>query len=136
MASSDNAIQVKQKLLTLQTEYEELFPQKAENSVIRLKLNSERAINAIQKYNGEITTDPLEINHTFVTFCKALYQSDYLINSATQDNYLDRLNLPSISEDVRLELDKKRGDLEHVPNAILNMKGGKAARQNSPNRHL
>lgn len=89
------------------------------------KLDSERAIDVIRNKQGEITLDPLEMNHAFVSFYKTLYQSVYPINPVNQNFFLDGLDIPCIPEDTKLELDRKL-DLEDVSNAILNMKGGKA----------
>ena len=68
----------------------------------------------------------MEINNTFVSFYKTLYQSEYTINSGNRNSFLDRLDIPCIPEDTKLELDKEL-NLEIVSNAILNMKGGKAS---------
>ena len=146
VSSIDNSVETKQELFALKAEYEELSTLKAENSLIRLKqtfydqgekpgkvlawqikkLNSERAINAIRNEQGVITTDPLEINNTFVSFYKTLYQSEYPINSGNRNSFLDRLDIPCIPEDTKLELDKDL-NLENISIAILNMKGGKAS---------
>lgn len=91
------------------------------------KLNKERPINAIRnKKKGIITTDPLEINHTFVSFYKSFYQSKYPAVSLDQNIFLDGLEIPTIPEETRLWLDKEL-DATDIGNAICYMKNGKAA---------
>lgn len=145
-AHLDNSNQTKQELLALKAEYEELSTLKAEDSLIRLKqtfydqgekpskllawqvkkLDSERTINIIRNEQGELTTIPNEINNTFVLYYKTLYNSDFPLNMKTnQNNFLDKLDIPCISEEEKCELDKEL-DLVDVSNAITNMKGGKA----------
>lgn len=82
----DKSPQMKQELMTLKAKYEELSLFKAEDGLIRLKqtfydqgekpskllawqikrLESERVINTIRNKQGVLTTDPTEINNTFV----------------------------------------------------------------------
>ena len=74
-----------QELLLLRTEYNKISADRAANSLLRLKqtfydqgekpgkllawrikqIQSERAINAIEKATGELTVDPTDINDTF-----------------------------------------------------------------------
>ena len=142
----DNSVPTKQKLLALRAEYEELSTQNAEDSLLRLKqtfyeqggkpsrllawqikkLNTERAINAIRNEKGVITTDPLEINQTFVSFYKTLYQSKYPAESIDQNTFLDGLEIPTIPENTKLRLDKEL-DATDIVTAIGYMKNGKAA---------
>ena len=142
----DNSVPTKQKLLALGAEYEERSIQKAEDGLLRLKqtfcergekpsrllawqikkLNTERAMNAIRNEKGVITTDPLEINQTFVSFYKTLYQLKYPAESIDQNTFLDGLEIPTIPEDTKLQLDKEL-DATDIGNAICNMKNGKAA---------
>lgn len=142
----DNSAATKQKLLALKAEYEVLSTQKAEGGLLRLKqtfyeqggkpsrllawqikkLDTEKTINAITNEKGDITNIPREINQTFVSFYNKLYQSEYPANSINQNIFLDNLEIPSISEETKLELDKKL-DATDINAAICNMKGGKAA---------
>lgn len=89
------------------------------------KLISERSINEIRNEKGVITTDPGEINETFVSFYKSLYQSESPTSPSNQNNFLDGLDFPSITEETRSELDREQ-ELEEVSNAVLSMRGGKA----------
>lgn len=120
----DKSVQLEQKLLALKAEYEELFTLKAESSILRLKqtfydqgekpskllawqlkkLTAERAINEIRNERGEIIIDPAEINNTFVSFYKSLYQAEFPIGTSTQNEFLDGLEIPSISEEARARL--------------------------------
>ena len=83
-------------------------------------------MNAIRNEKGVITTDPLEINQTFVSFYKTLYQLKYPAESIDQNTFLDGLEIPTIPEDTKLQLDKEL-DATDIGNAICNMKNGKAA---------
>lgn len=53
--------------------------------------------------------DPAEINCTFVSFYKSLYQTEFPISAFTQNKCLDGLDIPSIFKATKLELD---GELE------------------------
>ncbi len=139
-------MQNKQKLLALKAEYDHLSSLNAENSILRLKqtyydqgekptkwlawqlkkLTSEISINEIRNEKGVITTDPGEINDTFVSFYNSLYQSKTPTSPSNRNNFLDGLDFPSITVETRSELDREL-EPEEVSNAILNMKGGKAA---------
>lgn len=67
---------------------------------------------------------PKEINQTFVTYYKALYQSEYPRDRQT--SFLDKLAIPCISEEAKQELDRVL-NLGEISKAIVNMKRGKAA---------
>lgn len=121
VAILDNSNQTKQELLALKAEYEELSTLKDEDSLIRLKqtfydqgekpskllawqikkLDSERAITTIRNEQGELTADPNEINNSFVSYYKTLYNSDSSLDLLNQNNFLDRLDIPCISEDKK-----------------------------------
>lgn len=93
---SNNSGKINNKLVKLRAQYNALTITKAENSLIRLKqsfyeqgekagkllawqikkLDTEKAINNIQTENGELISDPLEINNIFVSFYKDLYKSE------------------------------------------------------------
>lgn len=142
----DNSKKLKQKLLALKAEYEELSSLKAENSILKLrqtfydqgekpskllawqlkKLASERTINEIKNSEGKITSDPGEINNIFVSFYESLYQSEFPASPFNQNIFLDGLNIPSISEETRLDLDREL-EFEEIVNAINSMNSNKAA---------
>lgn len=142
----DSSTKIKQELTVLKAQYEELSTLKAENSLIRLKqnyydqgekpgrllawpikkLNADRAITAIQTQSGAITTDPQEINDTFSLYYKVLYTSESLENLGKQSEFFNSLHIPSIPDNFRGQLDRKL-DISEIADAIINMKGGKAA---------
>lgn len=142
----DNSKKLKQKLLALKAEYEELSSLKAENSILKLrqtfydqgekpskllawqlkKLASERTINEIKNSEGKITSDPGEINNIFVSFYETLYQSEFPASHINQNIFLDGLNIPTISEETRLDLDREL-EFEEIVNAINSMNSNKAA---------
>ena len=90
------------------------------------RVESGRAINSIRNEQGELSTDPTEINNTFVPYYKTLYNSDCPLNLANQNSFLDKLDIPHIPEESKNELEKELS-LEEVSHAIKNMKGGKAS---------
>lgn len=142
----DDSPQKKQELLTLKAKYEELSLVKAEDGLIRLKqtfydqgekpgkllawqikrLKSERAINAIRNEKGILSTDPTDINNTFVSYYKTLYSSDSPLNLICQNRLLNGLIIPRITEDIKSELDKDI-NLNDILSAITGMRGGKAS---------
>lgn len=144
-ASLDNSTQTKQELMALKAEYEGLSTIKAENSLLRLrqtfydqgekpgrllawqikKLDSQKAISTIRNEQGDLTSNPQEINEAFLSFYKAVYCSDQSINTANQMAFLDGLDIPCISENDKQALDKELS-LGDVCAAILDMKGSKA----------
>ncbi len=146
VACIDDSTQMKQELLTLKAEYEELSLHKAEDSLIRLKqffydqgekpgkllawqikkLESDRAINSIRNEQGELSTDPTEIINTFVLYYKTLYNSDCPVDLANQNSFLDKLDIPHIPEESKTELEKELS-LDDISHAITNMKGSKAS---------
>uniref|UniRef100_A0A669E357 Reverse transcriptase domain-containing protein n=1 Tax=Oreochromis niloticus TaxID=8128 RepID=A0A669E357_ORENI len=142
----DDSTQKKLELLTLKAKYEELSMLKAEDGLIRLKqtfydqgekpgkllawqikkLESDRAINIIRNDQGELSTDPTEINNTFVSYYKTLYNSDSPLDLVNQNTFLDRLVFPCISEGMKNELEREI-NFNDVSDAITNMRGGKAS---------
>lgn len=144
--SIDESTQKKQELLTLKAKYEELSLLKAEDAIVRLKqtfydqgekpgkllawqikkIESDRAINTIRNEQGELTTDPTEINNTFVSYYKTLYNSDNPRDLSKQNNFLGVLVIPCISEGTKTELDREL-NLNDISSAITNMRGGKAS---------
>ena len=142
----DDSTQNKQELLTLKAKYEELSVLKAEDGLIRLKqtfydqgekpskllawqikkLESDRAINTIRNEQGELSTDPTEMNSTFVSYYKTLYNSDSPLDLVNQNSFLEGLVFPCISEGTKTELEREL-NLNDISNAIANMRGGKAS---------
>ncbi len=116
----DDSTKIKQELMSLKAQYEELSTSKAENSLIRLKqsyydqgeisgrllawrikkLDANRAVTAIQTRSGTISTDPQEINDVFTSYYKTLYTSESSGTLGTQTEFLDGICIPSIDEDI------------------------------------
>ena len=70
--------------------------------------------------------DPTEINNTFVSYYTTLYNSDCLIDTTNQNNFLDGLVFPCVSGCMKSELEKVL-NLNDISNAITSMKGWKAS---------
>ncbi len=116
----DDSTKIKQELMSLKAQYEELSTSKAENSLIRLKqsyydqgeksgrllawqikkLDANRAVTAIQTRSGTVSTDPQEINDIFTSYYKTLYTSESSGRLGTQTEFLDGICIPSIDEDI------------------------------------
>lgn len=69
--------------------------------------------------------DPTDINNTFVSYYKFLYNSDSPLDPVNLYSFLDALLIPCISEGTKTELEKEL-NLD-IFNAITNMRGGKAS---------
>lgn len=90
------------------------------------KLDTEKAINSIQMLNGEITSNPLEINNAFVSFYKDLYKSESAHFTEDQARFLNDLQFPLISEEDKNYLDSTFEESE-VMESISKLKNGKSA---------
>ncbi len=143
---SNNSDKINHKLIKLRAQYNALSITKAENSLIRLKqsfyeqgekagkllawqikkLDTEKAINNIQIENGELTSNPLEINNTFVSFYKDLYKSESEHYIEDQGHFLNNLQIPLISEEDKNNLDNMLEESE-ILESIAKLKNGKTA---------
>lgn len=135
---------IHQEILLLRTQYNELSASKAMSSLLRLKqtfydqgekpgkvlawrikkLQNERLITTLLNSNNENIVDPLEINKTFETFYKNLYSTEMPPNSLQFNNFLNNIQIPKITEELKRELEKDI-TLTEVSKAIDNIKGGK-----------
>ncbi len=70
--------------------------------------------------------DPKEINDTFREFYKSLYSSEYPPNSDAQTLFLDNLQFPIISKEVKTNLDSNL-TANKIVSAIDAMNSGKPA---------
>ncbi len=66
---------------------------------------AEKAFNNINIKNGELTSNPLEINHIFVSFYKDWYKSESEHYIEDQGDFLNDLQIPLISEEDKNNLD-------------------------------
>lgn len=62
-------------------------------------------IPSIRSYTGNITTDPKQINETFRTFYSNLYQSEIQADNDGCAKFLDKIDLPRLSENDAANLD-------------------------------
>lgn len=142
--SHKDDLTIHQELLTLRTKYNEVSAKKAAASLMMLRQNyydqgekagkllawrikqiqTERTINSIEDYNGNITCDPVKINDTFKCFFETLYTSEYSNNGA-QTAFLDSLSIPIISEEAKMSLDKDITEQE-IMEAIDSLTAGRA----------
>ncbi|KAG7478922.1 hypothetical protein JOB18_012902 [Solea senegalensis] len=87
--------------------------------------SSDQLITQIQKENGELTTDPLEINNTFKAFYSKLYTSEAPNDNTDMLNFFKNLNTPVISPTYKADLELPFR-LTEISNAISAMQSGKA----------
>lgn len=70
--------------------------------------------------------DPIEINNEFRNYYESLYESQVKYDPQAQKQFLDRMNIPTISQEFaeQLEADLKE---EEIGTAIDGMKAGRTA---------
>uniref|UniRef100_A0A3Q3BAI7 Reverse transcriptase domain-containing protein n=1 Tax=Kryptolebias marmoratus TaxID=37003 RepID=A0A3Q3BAI7_KRYMA len=133
-----------QELLILRAKYDKLSTNKASSEIFRLKqsyydqgekagkllawrikaLQNERAINEIISEN-ENTTDPQKINDLFKDYYSKLYTSKGHIPQASLDSFLNSVNIPTLSEIAKSDLDMPIS-IGELSNAIDKLKSGKS----------
>lgn len=69
--------------------------------------------------------DPIEINNAFKSYYENLYNSECLDTSEDQNNFLDEIEFPQLTEDVKLDLENNLC-IEELMEAVQNMSSGKA----------
>ncbi|KAG7522338.1 hypothetical protein JOB18_019938 [Solea senegalensis] len=131
--------------LDLQTKYDLLSSEKTERMLLKSRgfvyehgekagrllarqlkcKSSDQLITQIQKENGELTTDPLEINNTFKAFYSKLYTSEAPNDNTDMLNFFKNLNTPVISPTYKADLELPFR-LTEISNAISAMQSGKA----------
>lgn len=92
---------------------------------LKIKQNEKISnITAISSSEG-ILTDPQEINAEFRNFYSNLYSSELSLNMSKCSEFLENLNLPSITQEEEPKLESPI-TLDELKNAVLNMKRGKS----------
>lgn len=114
-------------LLRLKQSYYEQGDKASKILAWQIKQNqTERTINSISTEQGQITSDPKQINDCFCTFYQNVYRSEYSdYISSKQKEFLEHLNFSSLQENDIANLDTIITK-EEIINAIENMKGGKS----------
>lgn len=132
------------ELLLLRTRYKELSTNKIAANLLWLKqsyydqgdkagkllawrikkMQSHRAINSIQLENGDHTVDPVEINSSFRAFYESLYRSEYPNDTQLQSEFLDKLDIPTMTDHDKTKLNK-RLTVDELSEAVRNIKSGK-----------
>uniref|UniRef100_H2ZY03 Endonuclease/exonuclease/phosphatase domain-containing protein n=1 Tax=Latimeria chalumnae TaxID=7897 RepID=H2ZY03_LATCH len=85
---------------------------------------AECLIPDIRNKSGQLVTDPKLINETFVEFYN-LYTSQYPTDMTIQDNFLDGIDIPSLSEETRASLEALIS-VEEISHSLMSMKAGKS----------
>ena len=88
-------------------------------------LRSKQLIAGVRTDNGCITSDQKEINDKFRTFYSNLYSSDCTADFNIMENFFNNLDLPSLSQDLRNNLDAPITQ-EEISAAISSMQSGKS----------
>lgn len=133
------------KLLLLKSEYNGLTTNKIATSLLWLKqpyydqgekagkllawrlkkTQTSRAINSIVLDNGDNLVDPKCVNDAFAEYYENLYKSQYPDNMDKQDQFLDQLQFPTLSEETKNDLDGKLS-IQELKEALTHMNTGKA----------
>lgn len=92
---------------------------------LKKKIQTSRVINSIVLDNRENLVDPKCINDAFVEYYENLYKSQYPDNMDKLDQFLDQLQLPTLSEETKNDLDGKLS-IQELKKALTHMNTGKA----------
>lgn len=68
-------------------------------------LRAKQLIAGVRTDNGNITSDSKVINEKFRAFYSNLYTSDCTVDSKVMDNFFSNLDIPSLSQDMRNNLE-------------------------------
>ena len=82
-------------------------------------------IPSIKSSDGNIRTDPTEINESFQTFYSTLYESEVTLDETHCYRWLNQLNLPHLSIEELSDLDKCI-TIEELRVAVQSMQKGKS----------
>ncbi len=69
-------------------------------------MQTDRAINFIKTEDGQNLIDPVEINAAFTNYYKELYKSEYPDNPEKQNDFLNQLRFPTLTEEAKINLEK------------------------------
>lgn len=116
----NNNREIQQIFAILRVKYNELSSNKVIASLIRLKrtyydqgekarriktLQNERSIHETDTTNGGKISNPIKIEEQFESFFSQLYSSAGPVINETFHNLFEQLNIPSLSDEARAELD-------------------------------
>ncbi len=87
-------------------------------------LKSKGHITKIQMEDGTTTSDHVKINNTFRNYYSKLYTSEFS-NTISMDNFLNSLNIPTLSTDNKMKLEEPITK-EEIAAAILCLQSGKS----------
>lgn len=143
--------QLEKELLLLRAEYDKQSAFRAASSLLRLKqtfyeqgdragkllawqikqLETKSPITSIIS-NGQTLLDPKEINNAFKGYYEELYKAQESIKPDNINTFLNKIDIPIILEDDRVNLNSKF-TIEEIGQTIDSMKSGKRA---GPDRSL
>lgn len=93
---------------------------------LKLRTNDHLAnISAIRTKEGNITSDPIQVNNTFQLFYQKLYKSEVVHNEKVRSEFLEPLHLPKLPLAVVRSLDAPI-TLEELRKAIQSMNKGRS----------
>lgn len=140
-----NKSQLEKELLLLRAEYDKQSAFRAASSLLRLKqtfyeqgdragkllawqikkLETKSPVTSIIS-NGQTLLDPIEINNAFKGYYEELYKAQATIKLDNISTFLNKIDIPTISEDDRVNLNSKF-TIEEIGQAIDSIKSGKRA---------
>ncbi len=88
-------------------------------------MQTDRAINLTKTEDGKNLIDPVEINAAFTNYYKELYKSEYTDNPEKNNNFLNQLRFPTLTEKAEINLEKQLC-IEELIEALKGMSSGKA----------
>lgn len=132
-------------ILKIKCEYNEMLGQQVGNYIRKLKekhfelgdkpdkllarqlkgVQADRAIHKISSATRQLITDPKLINNEFFNFFSQLYTSKSKPTDSALDEFLDSLNIPTLNDSAKLELESDI-TLEEIKIAIRSFPNGKA----------
>lgn len=90
------------------------------------QLEVQKNITSIINSKGEMIMDPIEINKEFRNYYEKLYESQDRSDQNSRNAFLDKINIPTIADEVKQQLDAEITE-EEISRAINNMRSGKKA---------
>lgn len=137
---------IEKDLLILKAQYNKESADRAASNILRLnqsfyeqgekpgkilawqikQLEVQKNITSIINSKGEMIMDPIEINKEFRNYYEKLYESQDRSDQNSRNAFLDKINIPTIADEVKQQLDAEITE-EEISRAINNMRSGKKA---------
>uniref|UniRef100_A0A1A8AUT3 Reverse transcriptase domain-containing protein n=2 Tax=Nothobranchius furzeri TaxID=105023 RepID=A0A1A8AUT3_NOTFU len=128
------------KLLILKAQYNKESADRAASNILRLnqsfyeqgekpgkilawqikQLEVQKNITSIVSSKGEMIIDPMEINKAFRNYYEKLYESQDRSDQTSRNAFLDKINIPTIADDLKQQLDAEitEGEISRAINSM------------------